>query len=99
MNPRLKETMIIDAEEKAGYTSKNRKRQRKAYHVEKNKRKTLKADKSPQKLTRRMTRSQNKLDILAQVVEDREMINLLHGAEYYTNPNGPSTVWPTQFNV
>lgn len=46
------------------------KRHRKTEHAEKNKGKTLKIDKSPQKLTKRVTRSQNKLEIITQGVED-----------------------------
>lgn len=76
MNPKFKETIIIlDEEEKIDESSKSRKRQKKIEYANKNEGKTLKAYKSPKKLTRRMTRSQNKRAILAQVGEDRKMIS------------------------
>lgn len=55
---------------------KNRKRQRKIEHVDRKKEKTLKSHKIVHKTTKRVTRSQDKLYVLAQAAEAMEKLSV-----------------------
>lgn len=75
IDPKLKETVIVDEEEEIVKVSKSKKKatkQKKTEYVGRKGKETLKASRTIQKGNIRMTRSQDKLNLLAQVAEAME---------------------------